>query len=122
MNPPQVYWFCHTSTCMLHGCTRVPHPEPPSQLPPHTVPLAFFVVQDILIFIECMVFPNAHTNFYWSIISLNIVLVSAVQQSESAICIHNASLLSLPPTPTFHPSRSSQSTKLSSLSFTAASY
>ena len=27
-----LYWFCHTSTCNCHGCTRVPHPEPP--LPP----------------------------------------------------------------------------------------
>ena len=22
-----------------HGCTHVPHPEPPSHLPPHTIPL-----------------------------------------------------------------------------------
>ena len=29
-----LYWFCHTSTCILHGCTRVPHPEhPPTSLP-----------------------------------------------------------------------------------------
>ena len=27
-----LYWFCRTSTCIHHGCTRVPHPEPP--LPP----------------------------------------------------------------------------------------
>ena len=33
------YWFCHTSTCIHHGCTRVPHPEPPSHLLPHTIPL-----------------------------------------------------------------------------------
>ena len=32
-----LYWFCHTSTCIHHGCTRVPHPEPPSHLPPHTI-------------------------------------------------------------------------------------
>ena len=32
-------YFCHTSTCICHGCTRVPHPEPPSHLPPHTIPL-----------------------------------------------------------------------------------
>ena len=25
-----LYWFCHTSTWIHHGCTRVPHPEPPS--------------------------------------------------------------------------------------------
>ena len=34
-----LYWFCHTSTWIHHGCTRVPHPEPPSHLSPHTIPL-----------------------------------------------------------------------------------
>ena len=34
-----LYWFCHTSTCIRHGCTCVPHLEPPSHLPPHTIPL-----------------------------------------------------------------------------------
>ena len=24
-----LYWFCHTSTWICHGCTRVPTPEPP---------------------------------------------------------------------------------------------
>ena len=30
-----LYWFGHTSTCICHGCTHVPHPEPPSRLPVH---------------------------------------------------------------------------------------
>ena len=34
-----LYWFCHTSTCICHGCTHVPHPEPSSHLPLHTIPL-----------------------------------------------------------------------------------
>ena len=34
-----LYWFCHTSKWICHGCTCVPHPEPPSHLPPHTIPL-----------------------------------------------------------------------------------
>ena len=34
-----LYWFCHTSTWICHGYTHVPHPEPPSYLPPHTIPL-----------------------------------------------------------------------------------
>ena len=34
-----LYWFCHTSTRICHGCTLVPHPEPPFHLPPHTIPL-----------------------------------------------------------------------------------
>ena len=32
-------WFCHTLTWIHHECTCVPHPEPLSQLPPHTIPL-----------------------------------------------------------------------------------
>ena len=28
-----LYWFCHTSTWIHHGCTRVPHPEPSTSLP-----------------------------------------------------------------------------------------
>ena len=34
-----LYWFCHTLTWIRHGCTCVPHPEPPSHLPLHTIPL-----------------------------------------------------------------------------------
>ena len=34
-----LYWFCHTSTCIRHGYTCVPYPEPPSLLPPGTIPL-----------------------------------------------------------------------------------
>ena len=34
-----LYWFCHTSTWIRHGCTRVPNPESPSHLLPHTIPL-----------------------------------------------------------------------------------
>ena len=31
--------FCHTLTWISHGFTCVPHPDPPSRLPPHPVPL-----------------------------------------------------------------------------------
>ena len=30
--------FCHTLTWISDGCTCVPHPEPPSSLPPHLIP------------------------------------------------------------------------------------
>ena len=30
--------FCHTLTWISHGCTCVPHPDPPSYLPSHPVP------------------------------------------------------------------------------------
>ena len=35
-----LYWFCHTLTWICHGCTCIPHPEPPSHLPPHPIPLS----------------------------------------------------------------------------------
>ena len=34
-----LYWFCHISTWIHHRYTCVPHPEPPSLLPPHSIPL-----------------------------------------------------------------------------------
>ena len=30
--------FCHTFTWISHGCTCVPHPDPPSHLPPRPIP------------------------------------------------------------------------------------
>ena len=30
-----LYWFCHTSIRICHGCTHVPHPETPSRFPPY---------------------------------------------------------------------------------------
>ena len=30
--------FCHTLTWISHGCTCVPHPKPPSHVPPHPIP------------------------------------------------------------------------------------
>ena len=34
-----LYWFCHISKWIHHRHTHVPHPEPSSLLPPHTIPL-----------------------------------------------------------------------------------
>ena len=34
-----LYWFCHTLTWICHEYTCVPHPEPPSHIPPHPIPL-----------------------------------------------------------------------------------
>ena len=31
--------FCHTLTWIIHGFTCVPHPDPPSYVPPHPIPL-----------------------------------------------------------------------------------
>ena len=34
-----LYWFCHISKWICHRYTYVPHPEPSSLLPPHTISL-----------------------------------------------------------------------------------
>ena len=34
-----LYWFCHISKWIRHRYTCVPHPEPSSLMPPHTIPL-----------------------------------------------------------------------------------
>ena len=34
-----LYWFCHISKWICHRYTCVPHPEPSSLLPPHTISL-----------------------------------------------------------------------------------
>ena len=34
-----LYWFCQILKCIHHRYTCVPHPEPSSLLPPHTIPL-----------------------------------------------------------------------------------
>ena len=40
------YWsgFCHTLTWISHGVTCVPHPDPPSHIPPHPIPLGLPIV------------------------------------------------------------------------------
>ena len=69
-----------------------------------------------------------HSLFFFFLIGVellyNVVLVSVVQWSESAVCIHISppSCTSLPPSPPSHPSRSAQSTELSSLCYTAGSH
>ena len=34
-----LYWFCQIAKWIHHRYTYVPHPEPPSLLPPHSIPL-----------------------------------------------------------------------------------
>ena len=34
-----LFWFCHISKWIRHRYTCVPHPEPSTFLPPHTIPL-----------------------------------------------------------------------------------
>ena len=51
-----LYWFCHTSTWIRRRYTHVPHPEPPSLLPPHTIPLGRLSAPA----------PSSHCFYLWS--------------------------------------------------------
>ena len=39
LNFTLLYWFCQISKWIHHRYTCIPHPEPTSLLPPHTIPL-----------------------------------------------------------------------------------
>ena len=39
--------FCHTFTWISCGCTCVPHPDPPSHLPPHPIPQGHLSASDL---------------------------------------------------------------------------
>ena len=62
-----LYWFCHTSTCICHGCTRVPHPEPPSCLPPHTIPLGHPSAPGVCVCV-CVIISSWNRNRFTSIL------------------------------------------------------
>ena len=36
--------FCHTLTWISHGFTCIPHPDPPSHLPLHPIPLGLHII------------------------------------------------------------------------------
>ena len=47
--------FCHTLTWISHGFTCVPHPNPPSRLPPHPIPsLWVFPVHQPWALVSCI--------------------------------------------------------------------
>ena len=64
-----LYWFCHTSTWIRHWCTRVPHPEPPSHLLPHTIPLGHPSAPA-----PSFLYPAS--NLDWQLVSYDIIHVS----------------------------------------------
>ena len=64
-----LYWFCHTSTWIRHGCTRVPNPEPPFHLPLHTISLGHPSAPA-----PSILYPAS--NLDWQFVSYMIVYVS----------------------------------------------
>ena len=60
--------FCHTLTWISHGFTCVPHPDPPSFLPPHPIPLGLPSAPALS---TCLMHPIwAGDLFNWRIIAL----------------------------------------------------
>ena len=68
-----LYWFCHTSTWIRHEYTRVPHPEPSSHLPPHTIPLGHPSVPAPKHPVSCIE-PGLAIHFLYDIIRFNAIL------------------------------------------------
>ena len=49
-----LYWFCHTSTWIRHGCTHVPDPEPASHLP-RTPSLQVIILLLLFVLFYCFI-------------------------------------------------------------------
>ena len=77
-----LWWFCHTLTWISHGYTCVPHPEPPSHLSPHTIPLGHLGVPAPSILYHA-------SNLDWRFISHVIIYMF---QCHSPISSHPRSL------------------------------
>ena len=68
--------FCHTLTWISHGFTCIPHPDPPSHLPLHPIPLGLPVHQAQALvsciqpgLVICFTLDNIHVSmlFSWNI-------------------------------------------------------
>ena len=65
--------FCHTLTWISHGFTCIPHPDPPSHLPLHPIPLGFPVYQVWALvsciqpgLVICFTLDNIHVSMLFS--------------------------------------------------------
>ena len=57
--------FCHTLTWISHGFTYVPHPDPPSHLPLHSIPLGLTSPEHL---------SHASNLGWWSVSPLRVYL------------------------------------------------
>ena len=92
-----MYWFCHISEWICHRYTCVPHPEPSSLLPSHTIPTFHIIIQKkifltylayalILLFITINLFPFPTTSFL-SIFKYTVLKNSLHCHATYANCI-----------------------------------
>ena len=75
-----LYWFCHTSTWIRHGCTCVPNPEPPSHLPPDTIPLVYLY----LIFFRAAAYQTAGMRLYICSYTFTSMIYKCSSHSDEA--------------------------------------
>ena len=121
------YWFCHTSTCICHGCTRVPNPEPPLHHPSPYHPSGSSQCTSPEHPVSCIE-PGLAIRFTYDIIRVSMPFFQIIPPSPSPTeskrlfytsvslllsCIHGyiTIFLNFPPTSLpYHPSGSSQCT------------
>ena len=74
---PILYWFCHTLTWIRRWYTCVPHPESPSHLPPHTIPLGYPSAPALSILYHA-------SNLDWQFISHKIIYMFQCHSPKSS--------------------------------------
>ena len=85
-----IVFVFHTSTCICHRCTHVPHPEPPSHLPPRTIPLGSFQCTSPKFPVSCIE-PGLAIRFLYDIIHVLMPfpqIITPPPQSPKGCSIH----------------------------------
>ena len=72
-----LYWFCYTSAWICHRWTHVPHSEPCSHLPPHTIPLGHSSARA-----PSILYPES--NLDWRFISYMILYMFQCHSAKSS--------------------------------------
>ena len=73
--------FCHTFTWISHGCTYIPHPDPPSHLPPHPIPQGHPSAPAL------SALPHALNWNWWSISHMIIYMFQCYSLKSSHPCL-----------------------------------
>ena len=86
--------FFHTLTWISHGVTRIPHPDPPSHLPRHPIPLGLpsapGPIGFILIHTSVQVILTTEGMCYFSNVYLNLtrsVQIVEVMEFLKGVCV-----------------------------------
>ena len=82
----KLYWYCHTLTQICHGCTCVPHPETPSHLSPHPIPLGHPTAPapSTLYQAPCIIEPGLAIHFTYDNIHVSMPFSQIIPPSPSS--------------------------------------